>query len=140
MSKQIKNNNNNNKRNDKYKQEIKPIKNKKENKNKKEEEEEIEKEEEEKEIKKEYRTVSKETQSNKPLFIRLFIGGIEKSITENQIKERFIKYGKVLSIELINKQWKGYRLRIEYTNENKRSTFTFNLNKKNKLEFIFFIK
>ena len=96
---------------------------------------------------------SKENQSTQPLTKRLFIGGLEKSITEQQIKERFIKYGKVLSIELINKEWKdtlfgyvefrakndllmhqclstlnmltwkGHKLRVEYANSDMLDTY-----------------
>ena len=49
---------------------------------------------------------SKENQSNLPVIKRLFVGGLDKSITEDQLKERFIKWGKVLSIQLIKKDWK----------------------------------
>ena len=98
-------------------------------------------------------TPSKENQSNLPVTKRLFIGGIDKSITEQQIKERFIKYGKVLSIEFVNKDWKdtlfgyvefkakndlmlhqclstlnmltwkGHKLRIEYAKDDMMNTY-----------------
>ncbi|EKE40872.1 hypothetical protein ENUP19_0256G0006 [Entamoeba nuttalli] len=54
-----------------------------------------------------HQTPSKENVIDLPLTKRLFVGGIDKSITEQQIKERFINYGKVLSIQIINKPWKN---------------------------------
>ena len=58
------------------------------------------------EIEKKKTAPSKDNQSLLPMTKRLFVGGLDKSITEEQLKERFIKWGKVLSIELIHKEWK----------------------------------
>ena len=105
------------------------------------------------EVEKKKTAPSKENESNLPITKRLFVGGLDKSITEQQLKERFVKWGKVLSIQIISKEkkdtafgyvefkaksdlmlhqcmstlnmltWKGNKLTIEYAKPDMMDTY-----------------
>ncbi|ELP88169.1 hypothetical protein EIN_223920 [Entamoeba invadens IP1] len=55
---------------------------------------------------KEFPTPSRECVSSGPMHKRLFIGGIDRSITQQQLKEQFKRYGTVESIEFKDKEEK----------------------------------
>ncbi|KAL7712638.1 RRM domain-containing protein [Entamoeba marina] len=94
-----------------------------------------------------YSTPSKRRVSEQPVIKRLFITGIDRAITKEQLKKQFSSHGEVLDIVLIDKSfkdvlfgyvtlktkndlilhqcmsklnllsWKGHKLRLEYARD-----------------------